>query len=257
MAEADSNPKLLFALASALVVALMVIAFLIGRESGRNAARDAEAALPPLPPVPELAPEAAKEAADPWRQRDEEYAYIDLVRGSLEGMEEKPDGTLVLSNTRPDAQDRRASEPAAPAKPSMPAKAETTGADPRSAVADYFQRIDVIRSSDGAGDPNTFAMNMIKAGMGGATSGFDRLIADTDRMAAELQSVTPPPSCQGYHQASLEALVQTRDLIDGMKVAIVAHDVRALGAVAQEAAALQNQAEALKALEKAIRASAQ
>lgn len=116
--------------------------------------------------------------------------------------------------------------------------------------------MDVIRSNAGAGDPNTFAMGLIKAGMGGATSGFDQLIYDTDRMTEELQRMTPPPSCQDYHQANIGARLESRELLQDMKLAIVSHDIQSLGEIAQQAAELQTRAEALRALREEIRASA-
>ena len=80
--------------------------------------------------------------------------------------------------------------------------------------------MDAIRSNAGAGDPNTFAMDLIKGGLGGATSGFDQLIADTDRMMEEIGQVIPPPAYIGYHEATLESLAEARGMLDSMKDAI-------------------------------------
>jgi hypothetical protein len=89
--------------------------------------------------------------------------------------------------------------------------------------------VDLIQSHAGAGDPNAFAMDMIKAGMGGATSGFDQLIADSDRMKRELES---------------------------MKVAITTRNMESLSALAQQSADLQARAEALRAFQEKLRAAA-
>lgn len=257
MADDSPSSKVLFALAAALGVALLVIAFLVGRESAQHAPNDAKVVEHRLPPIPHLGPEAEPDtqnetsgARNPWQERDEEYAHTDANWRPLKGLDERPDGTIVLSNARHD--DEAINDSADPH--SAPPEA-TRGSD-RAAVAGYFQQVDVIRSNAGAGDPNTFAMDMIKAGMGGATSGFDRLIADTDRMAQELKRMTPPPSCLLYHQASLGSLEEARTMLEGLKVAITTRDVQSLTMIAQQAANLQDKAETLKALRKQIKASA-
>ena len=102
-----------------------------------------------------------------------------------------------------------------------------------------------MRSARGPSDPNAFAMSLIKAAMQGSTSGFDDLIADAKRMQRETEAVTPPPPCEGYHRASLEALAEGRTLLEEMKTAIERRDVAALSAMAQRASALQGRAEAL------------
>jgi DNA transposition AAA+ family ATPase len=99
-------------------------------------------------------------------------------------------------------------------------------------------------------------MDTIKAGMGGATSGFDRLFADTDRMTQEVKRITPPPSCVLYHEASLEALEESRGMLESLKVAITTRNVQALGVIAQQAANLQAKTEALAELQEELRASA-
>jgi hypothetical protein len=251
MPDDSSNPKLLFALASALGLALLVIAFLVGRESGRSAG--APQLVAPFPNIPLLAPQAQPEdqsdesrAVDPWQQRDEEYANTDARWEPVDGIDERPDGSIVLSNTRHAVEAKL--DPADPraAGPSPP------GDNSRTAVTSYFTKVDAIRSNAGAGDPNTFAMGLIKAGMGGATSGFDQLIVDTDRMAQELKSLTPPPSCQPYHAASLGALEESLGMLKSMKTAIAARDIQALLAIAQQATVLQNKAEMLKDLQEQL-----
>jgi hypothetical protein len=239
MADGNPNSKLVFALAAALGVALLVIAFLVGRESARIAQDDARPVGNALPPVSRLGVE-----------RNEDYAYADAHWGSIEGVHRRPDGTIVLSNTGNDDEVRSVSVDPPSIRP------EATPGNPGDAVAEYFQQTALIRSTAGAGDPNTFAMDLIKAGMGGATSGFDRLISDTDRMMQELELVTPPPSCRLYHEASLESLEDAREMLEGMKVAITTRDIQSLGVIAQQAADLQAKAEALKHLQEEIRASA-
>ena len=238
-------------------MAILVIAFLLGRESARSAPDDVQAAGNQLLPVPPAEPEMAHEnkaARDPWQERDEEYG--DANFRSIEGVDQRPDGqrpdrTIVLSNIRNDPEAKSDS-----AEGTSGVEPDATRGDARNSVDEYFRQVDLIRSPAGAGDPNTFAMDLIKAGMGGATSGFDRLISDIDRMTQELEQVTPPPSCVVYHQANLASLEESRAMLEGLKQAITTRDISALGMIAQQAANLQARAEALKVLQEQIRASA-
>ena len=135
-------------------------------------------------------------------------------------------------------------------RPSVPGDAR---ADQREAsVTAYFQQVDLIQSEEGAGDPNAFAMDLIKGGLGGATSGFDQLIADTKQMEREMQSLTPPPSCESYHKASIEALVESREMLERMKDAIVGRDIEQLKAIALQSRTLQGKAGAMKELRKLL-----
>jgi hypothetical protein len=117
--------------------------------------------------------------------------------------------------------------------------------------------MDVIQSEEGAGDPNVFAMGLIKSGLGGATSGFDRLIDDTERMEKEIRSVVPPAMCNGYHEASLEALAESRRMLESLSAAIAARDIGQLEQIARQASLLQAKTEALQRMRDEIRASTQ
>ncbi len=120
------------------------------------------------------------------------------------------------------------------------------------AVPAYLVRMDVIQSKSGAGDPNTFAMSLIKGGLGGSTAGFDQLIADTRGMEQEIRAVPPPPSCEGYHQASLKALAESREIVEEMKLAFARRDFSGLATIAQKAGSLQVKAEALEDMRQRI-----
>lgn len=264
MVHGAPNSKLLIALSAALVASLLVIAFLAGRESGRSSLSDAAATERVLPSVPNLETEAetpsetakTDDAVDPWRTRNDDYRYADTHWGKLDGIDQRPDGTIVLSNTRDgNGSTRDTPKPGPEPEDAPPVESRPEPEDQRAAVIEYLQRVDAIRSNAGSGDPNTFAMNMIKAGMGGATSGFDRLVADTDRMTEEFSKMTPPPSCVPYHEGTLQSLEESREVIEDMKVAIKTFDVQALQRIAPRAAKLQDKAEALRALQEAMRAS--
>jgi len=245
-----SNRKLVLGLATALMGALLVIAFLLGRETSRSAPATGPAVENAPPPVPDLERETAN-AERRWPDtKPSDYGYIDVEEKPSARIERRADGTIAISNTQNDDRAEGVSNDwPAPVREPLPDKAGD-------AVSTYFQQVDLIRSNEGTGDPKSFAMSLIKAGIDGSTSGFDRLIADSARMEQELQRLTPPPSCERYHQASLEALVEGREMLEGMKNAIVARDIEQLKAIAQQAANLQAKAEALSEMQEQIRASA-
>jgi hypothetical protein len=225
-----------------LVVALLVIAFLVGRESGRSPTPGATLTAPQV-----LEPEASGPNAeqrrwptwadlDPWEDADDPELHA-------EPLEQRPDGTLLLSNRGNVADTRRGPNDATPT---------STG----SAVTDYFLSLDMIQSETGAGDPNAFAMGLIKAGVGGSTAGFDQLIADTQRMEQEIRTLTPPPSCEGYHEANLKALHDSREILEEMKRAFKRRDFSRLSTIAKEAGTLQSKANELRTMRERIVADA-
>lgn len=248
MAADGSNRKLVLGLATALGGALLVIAFLLGRETNRSApSRPAVEKAPP--PVPDLKPETAQ-ARRQWPDtKPSDYGYIDVQKQPSARIERRADGTIEISNTRNDNRAQSVSNdwPTPTPKP--------VADDADDAVSAYFQQVDLIRSNEGTGDPKSFAMNLVKSSIDGSTSGFDRLIADSARMERELQRLTPPPSCERYHQATLEAIVEGREMLEGMKNAIAAGDIEQLKAIAQQAASLQAKAEALSEMQEQIRGS--
>lgn len=249
MAIDGENRKLVVGLAGALGGALLVIAFLLGRETSRNTPSVQPAVENAPPPVPDLGPETSN-AQRQWPDtKPGEYGYIDVQEKPTARIERRADGTIAISNTKNDHDARAVSN-------DWPVPApEPVADDAEDAVSAYLQQVDLIRSDAGTGDPRSFAMSLIKSGLDGATSGFDRLIADSARMEQELKSLTPPPTCKRYHQASLEALVEGREMLEGMRNAIVARDIEQIQAIAQQAANLQAKAEALSEMQEQIRAS--
>ncbi len=248
MASDRPNRRVILALACALGGALLVIAFLVGRLTGGDLARDP--VLDPVPdrvpdrvparvpdPDPDLVPDRGSEASG--------FVQADGARAGAVQIQRMPDGRIVLSNTESTGSNAAASP--------QPEATGAQSAEP-SAVRDYLLRMNQIQSASGAGDPNTFAMGLIKAGLGGATSGFDRLIDDTLRMETEIKSLTPPAACQRYHEASLEGVLESRAMLEDLKGAVVAKDIAKLSEVAREASVLQTKANALKAMEREIRA---
>jgi hypothetical protein len=246
MSGPSSNRILLVGLSASLVAALMAIAFLLGRESTRGPAAEARVPVPavvePEPIVQPIEPQRSPKWSDLDEWEDvEEPTFAGEPAG--ERIEQRPDGTLVLSNRRKTGD---------PSQVSGDSPAVAAG----SRVAAYFLRMDSIQSQSVAGDPNTFAMGLIKAGLGGSTSGFDQLIADTQQMEEEIRAVTPPPSCEAYHQANLKSLAESREIIDAMKTAFERRDFSQLTAIAQRAGALQHEAQALQEMRERILADA-
>jgi hypothetical protein len=249
MADESSNRGVIVVLASSLGVALLVIAFLLGRLWNQDEHAGSPPAVPELEP-PSSAAEAKPLAASPTTPGPEEAAPVfqpvDPRQASVVRIDRRPDGRIVLSNTE-------SAEPAEPSERSAVPK-QAPMPDTTDAVREYLLQVDRIQSTEGADDPNAFAMQLIKAGLGGASSGFDRLIDDTKRMETEMKSLTPPPSCQRYHEASLQGVVESRKMLEDLKAAITKRDIAQLTTIAREAGRLQEQADAIKAMEKEIRA---
>jgi hypothetical protein len=259
-ADDVSNRKVTFGLVAALGVALLVIAFLLGRESDRMDSK----VEPQAPPEVTVVPEAERSTESPrhenegdsWDRWDRD-AYSQRGSETAEPnqtdtvwIERRPDGTIVLSNNSNEVD--RAGDP-------IDGRAERPQEDPPETgeVSQYFQRMSVIHSTAGAGDPNVFAMSLIKAGLGGSEAGFDQLIADTERMQREVGQLSPPLSCVGYHEMSMQLLAESRTMLEDLKSAILGRDIEQLNTLAREAGLLQAKAEALRAMEEKIIASVQ
>ena len=242
-------------LSIALGTALVVIGFLLGRESGRTGARiaaSAEASRPTGVETGQVERSAEEESSRRWP------AWADLTdEDPPEARGTDSAGRVVerieVEPTHGFATTQNQNRPEPQARPVAPDEAR---ADRREGnVETYFQEVDQIHSGEGAGDPNAFAMDLIKGGLGGATSGFDQLIWDTKQMEREMQRLTPPASCESYHKASIEALVESREMLEGMKDAIVGRDIEQLNAIALQSKTLQRKAQAMKEMRTRILAS--
>ncbi len=255
VASADTSRKAIWWLAGALGLALLALAFLLGRESMRPA------------PMVEMPGDASSSEADPATAEasrveeapttdsptvdasatEESASSIDPVTPRATArVERRPDGRIVLSNTR-DGKKRDV-------RPTVKSRSARKNRDQPKSAGEYLDRMDAIRYGEEAADPNAFAVALINAGMSGSTEGFDELIADTEGMEQEMKSITPPPSCEKYHEASLEALGHGRAILIELKNAISTRDVSKVAEVAQEAAALQAKVDELTRLETNLRA---
>ncbi len=238
-----------------LGTALVVIGFLLGRESGKTGARVAVSAEASRPTgvetgqVERLAEEESSRRWPAWADLTDEdppeARSTDSAGGVVERIEVEPThGFATTQNqNRPEPQ----------ARPAAPEEARVDQRDGSEKA--YFLQVDLIQSEGGAGDPNAFAMGLIKGGLGGATSGFDQLIWDTKQMEREMQRLTPPVSCESYHKASIEALVESREMLERMKHAIVRRNIKQLNAIALQSKTLQLKAQALKEMRTRILAS--
>jgi hypothetical protein len=255
VSERGSDRRTVLALSIALGAALLLVAFLLGRESAGTAAREAvspEGSRPAGVDPDQVEGATEEKSSRRWPEwadlTDEGHSNVratDAARRDVERIETEPK-VRFASTENQDRPQRRA-------RPSTPGD-ERADQGERS-MEDYFQEVDQIHSGEGAGDPNAFAMDLIKGGLGGATSGFDQLIADTKQMEREMQSLTPPPSCESYHKASIEALVESREMLERMKDAIVGRDIEQLNAIALQSKTLQRKAQAMKEMRTRILAS--
>ena len=252
VSEGGSDRRTVLALSIALGAALLLVGFLLGRESGGTAAREvvsAEALRAAGVDSGQVERSAEEESSRRWPAwadlRDEDHSDVratDSTGGVVERIEVEPThGFATTQNqNRPEPQ----------ARPVAPDEARADQQE--GSVEAYFLQVDLIQSEEGAGDPNAFAMDLIKGGLGGATSGFDQLIWDTKQMEREMQSLTPPVSCESYHKASIEALVESREMLERMKHAIVGRNIEQLNAIALQSKTLQLKAQAMKEMRKQI-----
>jgi hypothetical protein len=255
VSERGSDRRTVLALSVALGAALLLIAFLLGRESAGAPAGEAVspgASRPAGVDPDQLERSAEEESSRRWpawadltADDHSEVRATDSTRDVVERIEIDRTDSFAPTQNRNQAQPQTRPSAAVNAPP------EQQG----TSVGDYFQQVDLIHSEEGAGDPNAFAMDLIKGGLGGATSGFDQLIADTKQMEREMQRLTPPVSCESYHKASIEALVESREMLEGMKDAIAGRDIEQLNAIALQSKTLQRKAQAMKEMRTRILAS--
>ena len=257
MSNGGPHRPLVLTLAGALGVALLVIAFLLGRESSRDAGH-----REPDEPAASATSESnapgdtpAENDERPWP----EWANLDEwdpssaeppVAQTYEGrIEQHPDGRVLLSNRNLDGSSHSPPPTGTPQPTPDPSteRIRANTSDPGS-VATYFQRVDAIRSSDSATDPNVFARDVLSATMKGSTDGFDQLIDDTRRMRDEMAALDPPAACLAYHRESIEALDDSRAILETMKTAIQSGNIGMLTQITQRAGLLQSRAETLEAL---------
>jgi hypothetical protein len=71
-------------------------------------------------------------------------------------------------------------------------------------------------------------------------------------MEQEMRQVTPPPSCQSYHEASLEALVESGQMLETIKRAVTRKDMAQLSAITHQAQSLRAKAEAIEKMRKQL-----
>jgi len=222
----------------ALGAALLVIAFLLGRETARAPTVVATAEEPLAPPA------RPRSAVEVEMRRWPEWA-------DLEPLEPVSTKEVEVTPTRIET---RPVEPVHTfdglVDEARPTKRELVGEKPL--ATEYFLQMDVIRSEAGAGDPNAFAMDLIKAAMGDSMTGFDQLIADARRMEEEARRIVPPPSCEAYHQANLQALAESREVLEAMRAAISRRDLEALAPIAQKATALEEKVQSLQRMREQI-----
>ncbi|MBT8470536.1 MAG: hypothetical protein KJN97_17450 [Deltaproteobacteria bacterium] len=255
MSERGSDRRTVVALSVALGAALLLIAFLLGRESAGapegeavspGASRPADVDPDPLElPTEDESSRRWPAWADLTDENPSRARATDSAGRVVERIEGPPADSFAATQTQDPAQPQ--TRPNAAVK----APAEQQG----SSVEAYFQQVDLIHSEEGAGDPNAFAMDLIKGGLGGASSGFDQLIADTKRMEREMYTLTPPVSCESFHEASIEARVESREMLERMKRAIMGRDIEQLNAIALQSKTLQTKARAMKEMRRQILAS--
>lgn len=247
--SATSSSMTVRLLAAALGLALVVIAFLLGRESV------APVVSAPVAERPKAAMETDAPRAEPARAppsvsaEPAKPAEPTEVAKPLEPAVPPEPGTARLEVD--DRGEVSISNKAGSEKPPAPLG---PGSE-KAGVEDYFAEMKRISAGEFVNDPNAFAVELVQAATKGDTSGFDRLIKDSDEMRRAAKDVKPPASCREYHETSLKLLAESRALLVEMRDVIKSGNLAGLSSLTPKAQALQERAQALEAQEKRIRAA--
>lgn len=245
-------------LAAALGVALVVIAFLLGRESVApvvsapvaerpNAVTETEASQAEPAPAPPSVPAEPAKPVEP-----EEPAEI--AEPAKVAKPPEPAVPLEAGTVRLEVDDRGEVSISKNAGSQKPSASSGLGSE-KAEVEAYFAKMKSISSGELVQDPGAFAIELVQAATKGDTSGFDRLIKDSDAIHRSAKAVTPPASCREHHATSLELLAESRALLVEMRDAIKSGNISSLSSMTTKAQALQERAQDLEAQEKRIRAA--
>ncbi|MEM7434771.1 MAG: hypothetical protein AAF436_06425 [Myxococcota bacterium] len=243
MPEADPAAKPYRVLAFALGVALLAVAFLLGRESTRFGQPQGSDDRPPTEAAGTVAPMAEPEVIDIGGPPN--VAWPTETDEALEArIERRPDGTILLSNAG------GSREAGAVAEETRAAQEPNSG---NLSVSGYFDQMDSIRAGEEMGDPNAFAMGIVKSAFGGSTDGIAKLQEDAAALEQKMQAIKPPPACATYHAQSLEAVAEGKALLEDLEAGIANRDIQRLTAIAGKAKALQATTAELQAMERQLR----
>jgi hypothetical protein len=128
-----------------------------------------------------------------------------------------------------------------------------TAPAPSDAVERYFERMAQLRSGPAGLDPRSFSQDLLTRAMTGDFSGFSELAANLRSTKGQVQGVTPPPECAEYHRLALASLEDSAVLLTRLQDALTSKDPEALTAASSGATKLQEQVQALEALERRLR----
>ncbi|MFN8009955.1 MAG: hypothetical protein U0P81_00990 [Holophagaceae bacterium] len=125
----------------------------------------------------------------------------------------------------------------------------------RAAVQAYFAAMDRIAPGQASGDPQALAQDMLAGLAKGDASGFDRMMADSQKARRRLAQLAPPPPCAAFHQESLALLDENLALLRAMRSALAggSPEESSLTTLAARAQAAQARAEALAQADRALR----
>lgn len=147
-----------------------------------------------------------------------------------------------------------ATAPVAPAPaPSEPSETHPKAPSPELRV--YFQKVDeAVKDSSNLGDANQFATEILQRSLNGDSSGFDRLLANTEKAQAALKAIHPPEACKEHFRLLQRQLEASENLLRKVKAATVSMDTSALSALSSEGHAMEEEAKKFQELERKLRA---
>jgi hypothetical protein len=141
--------------------------------------------------------------------------------------------------------------------PSAGAVDPAGGGPDTAAVAGYFRQMDAVAADRKVSeDPQTLARSVLDQAMSGNTGAIEDLIATQRALEARLRQILPPPSCREHHQRSVRLFGRAIVLLERTRDAMAGQGASALGSVAAEGRAIEEEARAVDALANDLRRAA-
>jgi len=131
-----------------------------------------------------------------------------------------------------------------------------SGAD-AAAVAAYFRQMDAVAAEAKASqDPQALARSVLDQTLSGNMGAIEGLIATQRSLETRLGQILPPPSCREHHQRSVRLFGRAITLLERTRDAVSGQGASALGGMAVEGRAIEQEARALDALANDLRRAA-
>ncbi|MBI2252895.1 MAG: hypothetical protein HYU63_09190 [Armatimonadetes bacterium] len=122
-------------------------------------------------------------------------------------------------------------------------------------VINYFNKIkQPINITTDISNPQELANASVNAAMEGDTTHFDNLIADSQKVKEELESISAPPKCYNYHQILIRANNDSIEMLQNLKTAILNKDLQSINNLNKKGEKFKEILQKLKQEEQKIKA---